>query len=169
MDAATMSRVEDWLQGIGLEPQPVADPNAQWHFRFDYPKGSGQSMSVVAPKANGRALVIATGILVSDNHLAAFGRLEDDDKRDFLWTLRRALNKIEVDFQAEGASGPLECPRRIQISVVRYDDGLSMDSFAYSVGAINKAKLSVIWTFQEHLDDNGQTPGQRFDFKRLGY
>jgi hypothetical protein len=169
MEALVEDRVVEWIRAVGCEPKPQKDPNALWHMQFDYPTRSGQLMGVVAPIANPRAVIIATGLQTSPEHLQAFASLEDDGKKDFLWELRRALNRIETDFMAEGATSPLECPKRIQISVVKYDDGLTLDSFAHAMGAVYKTKLAVIWTFQEHLDAEGNSPGRRFDFKRFGF
>lgn len=169
MEADLRSKADEWLKAIGCTPKIHADPNASWNLAFEYPVGSAEGMNVVGPKGRPGVLIILAGIEVAATHLSAFEALEDEARGDFLWELRRALNRIEVDFHATGATGPKECPQNIRLSVIRYGDGLTLDSFAHDLGAVYKTKLGVIWTFQEKLDENGQEPWQRFDFRRLGY
>jgi hypothetical protein len=160
--------VEEWLKAVGCTPTRQDDPNAEWHVQFDYPVRSPHVMHVIAPKNPSGSVVIATATQVSKEHVDAFGELDEEGKRDFLWGLRRALNQLDVDFQLEGAQGPLDLPSRYQVSQVRYLDGINRDSFMRSLGSVFKAELNATWTFVEKLGDNGQGPGMRFDFKRLG-
>jgi hypothetical protein len=61
-------------------------------------------------------------------------------------------------------------PTRIQFQVVRYTDGLTLDSFAHSVGAVFKTELATMRLVEEHLGGEGGDGGlgRRFDFKKLG-
>jgi hypothetical protein len=78
------------------------------------------------------------------------------------------LNVADVDFRMEGQKVPTDLPTQIQLSTVRYVDGLTLDSFARSIGAVFKMFLNVVWLMQHRLGSNGAGPSGRFDFKRLG-
>lgn len=168
LNVDTREAVERWLKVIGCTPVEQEDPQASWHVLVNYPAKTPHQMHVVAPQANPEAVVIATLVSVSPEHVKAFDNLDDVSKDDFLFELRRTLNITDVDFQAQGASGPLDCPTQIQISATRYLDGLTLDSFARSAGSVFKTFLNVVWLVQHRLGTNGSGPSGRFDFKRLG-
>jgi hypothetical protein len=109
-----------------------------------------------------------SGTEFSHEHRDAFDKLDDDGKDGFLWKFRHAINTHHADFEIEGANGILDCPTRFKISATRYEDGLTLDSFAQSLGSVLKTQLSAIWVIQEHLTPRSFGSGGRFDFKRLG-
>ena len=157
-----------YLETLGCTPVDETDPNSHWHVRIDYPMKSPHVMHVVAPKQSAGAIVIASSMILGNDLLKAFEALDEASKEDFLYELRKALNSTEADFQMIGMEGPTGFPQSIQVSVVRYADGLTMDSFARSVGAVYKIELGAALVIQRHLGQNGFGTGGRFDFKRLG-
>jgi hypothetical protein len=164
----TKAQVEEWLGVIGCTPVDQMDPQAVWHVEFDYPTKTPHRMHVVSPKQTPIATIIAAGSQLKPDHLERFAELDEDAKTEFIWDLRHALNRLEVDFRVDGAVGPLDCPKQFQISVTRYPDGLNLDSFAMSLGSVYKTELHVAWLIEQHLGGTGPTPGGRFDFKKLG-
>ena len=166
---APKDQIEEWLRLIGCTPTAAADPQSKWNFSFDYPARSPHRMVVANPIALPAAAVIGSGVLLTPHHLQKFASLDDEEKQAFLWSLRQKANSAEVDFQFFDVKERLDCPTRIQFSVVRYTDGLTMDSFARSIGAVFKTELGTMWLVEEHLGGGGELgPGRRFDFKRLG-
>lgn len=163
------SKVEQWLRVIGSTPVEITDPAAEWHLQADYPSHSPHITHIVSPKGVGAAIVIACGVSVSSEHREAFNELDDEAKADFAWELRRTLNVIDVDFQLDGIEKEEDCPSRFQISITRYEDGLTLDSFAWSLGAVYKTELNAILLIRRLLGPKGFGGGSRFDFKRLGY
>jgi hypothetical protein len=164
---AWRAKVEGWLKEIGTTFSEIKDARAHWHLRIDYPLKSGHTMHVVSPKDRTNAIVIASGMEISHDHRKAFDDLDDDSKAEFLDALRCALNQVSVDFQLEGISEELDCPKLFQVSVTRYEEGCTLDSFAHSVGAVFKTELNALWIVQRHLQPRSFGDG-RFDFKRLG-
>jgi hypothetical protein len=161
-------KVQGWLQQIGCTPVVQADPQAEWHFAVHYPAQTPHVLSVLSPKGQPGRVLVACGTEVSHEHREAFDKLDDDGKDTFLWQFRHAVNVPEADFVLDGADGMLDCPSRFQISATRYEDGLTLDSFAQTLGAVFKIKLRAIWVVQEHLAPRSFGSGGRFDFKRLG-
>jgi hypothetical protein len=162
------TKVEGWLKDMGLTPIPQADPKAEWHFLVHYPANGPTSVDVLSPKGQPGKIMIICGVELSHDHREAFDKLDDDGKNDFLWRFRHTINVPESDFALDGADGVLDCPSRFQIASARYEDGLTLDSFASSVGAVFKTHLRAIWVIQEHLSPRNFGTGGRFDFKRLG-
>lgn len=168
IQGSTTGAVEGWLRTIGCTPVEDQDPQAVWHVHIDYPIKTPNMLHVVVPAQNPEAVVIASLLEVAPIHLTAFEALDQDAQADFLFELRRTLNTVDTDFQFEGQSHPQDCPRRIQISAVRYPDGLTLDGFARSLSAVFKAQLNAGMLVQHHLGHQGPDLGGRFDFKRLG-
>ena len=164
----TKTQVDEWLRVIGCTPVDQMDSQAAWHIEFDYPPKTPHRMHVVSPNQTPAATIIATATQLQADHLQRFSELDQDAKEEFIWDLRHALNRLEVDFRVDGAAGPLDCPRQFQISVTRYPDGLSLDSFARSIGSVCKTELDVAWLIEQHLGGTGPARGGRFDFRKLG-
>lgn len=168
MSEAMKDRVRDWLTSLGCTPTEIRDPKTHWHFTFDYPSKTPHTMHLVAPKDRPGAVVVASGAEVTHEHLQRFEELDDDTKFEFLYELRMTLNQVAVEFQLVGAEGELICPKKFQVSVTRYEDGLSgLDSFASSVGAVFKVEIAAMLVFHKYLRPRTFGPGS-FDFKRTG-
>lgn len=163
------AQVEDWLDAMGNTYEEQQDPQATWHLNFTYPKNSGHQMHVAQPEGKDGAIVIASAANLAPQHVKAFNQLADKEKQRFQLRLRRTLTKMEVDFRIPGVDDPTDAPQQFQVEVTRYADGLSLDSFARSVGAVYKTELEASLFIQEELDNRGPTPGgDRFAFERLG-
>ncbi len=160
--------VVDWLKVIGCTPNNVADPDVAWHLEFDYPAKTSHRMHAVQPGGQAHQIVLATGLNVSAEHTKKFDALPADEQREFAVGIRRVLTRPEVDFQLEGANAPFECPNTIQLSRSRYADGLTLDSFAETLGYVFKAKLHAMLFFQDRLSDSDLGNGGKFDFRRAG-
>ena len=145
-------KAKRWLDQLA-DPKPIAtkDPRSAWHFRATYPAGSSHVMHVASPHKKPDTLIIASVLTITQTQFDAFSQLPDESKENLLWALRFRLNSVETDFRLDGVAGPLDCPTRILTSVVRYEDGLSLDSFARSLGAVYKTELLASWTIFRHL------------------
>jgi hypothetical protein len=51
---------------------------------------------------------------------------------------------------------------------MRFDDGLTLDSFARTMSSVSKACFDGCALFLERLGDLGPAPGGEFAFKKLG-
>lgn len=149
----TRDRVEEWLTAMGVEPEEREDPAARWHLGFEYPAGSGHRMLVAGVRGPADAIVIASVVSISPQHLEIFEELTIDERRSFVFGLRHALNSLETEFQLNGMDSPVSCPASFQVSSRRFPDGLGLDSFARSVGAVYKTELAGIWHIQEWLGE----------------
>ena len=157
--------VASWLEALQCPFRPVEDEHVAWRYEVRYPLWRNDHiMHVAGVPGPVPSLAIASITRMSPRHLQRFSALADEEKRVFLFGLRHTLNTPEVDFELKGATG-LECPEAFQVSVRRFADGLSLDSFARSIGAVYKAELSAIWFIQESLDQDPATPPVFFDLR----
>ena len=53
------------------------------------------------------------------------------------------------------------------VQATRYDDGLSLDSFARTVSSVNKAEVAGIACVQRRLSPRTSGPGGIFDFSSM--
>jgi hypothetical protein len=158
--------IRGWLVDIGCTPIPRSNPGVNWAFEVNVPPGASTRITVVNPKSMPRAVLIVSQTAVSDAHRAAFDRLEDDSKRDFWGVLSMRLNNHDfIEFHLDGL--PPDCPTAFQISVTRWDDGITLDSFHRSLSSVNKAYLDACACFREHLGEPSPAAGGEFEFKRL--
>lgn len=170
----TGALVEGWLKDIGSTPKGVTPPapESSFQYEFDYPKGTPHRLIVLHPIATPRALVVLTQVSMSPEHLTTFKDLEDPDKIAFLQDLGTALNREFVEYGymfMTPTPGALTCPTAFQVSATRFDDGLSLDSFARTVSSVYKTEVAGITCVQKHLQPGTFTGGGgNFDFKRSG-
>lgn len=160
--------IETWLRDIGIDPNPVTDPEMHWRFDVNYPTGSPHRMHVVNPKARPRAVAIISRCAISAEHHAAFQELDGEAKLDFARELQATLNREFVEFTFQGVEQGLLCPTGFQVEAMRYDDALSLDSLARSISSVYKAELAAIWCVQRHLTPHGAGGSGHFEFKRMG-
>jgi len=166
IDLTVPTRVGEWLREMGFSPVTRADPKANWLFEVTYPPGHIR-VGVGNPKAMPRSVTIACRLTATTEQVAAFRNLEEDSKREFWQTLRATLNREFVEFQIEGMRLS-DCPIAFQVTAIRFDDGLSLDSLARTMSSVNKACIDACAIFEERLGSAGPASGGEFEFKRLG-
>jgi len=73
-----------------------------------------------------------------------------------------------VECQIEGTP-MVHCPAGFAANCIRYDDGLTLDSFAHNIASLQRTVFDAIAVFHEHLGDVGPAaPGGEFAFRKLG-
>jgi hypothetical protein len=166
-ESASGARVRDWLRDIGCTPILRSNPELNWAYEVDFPPKSPTRVTVQNQKNLPRAVLIVSRTLVSPVQIAAFENLEEDARQEFWRALGLRLNSHDfVEFNIEGVP-PNTCPTAFQIVVTRWDDGLTLDSFARSLSSVNKAYFDACAFFHEHFGTSGPAAGGEFDFKRL--
>ncbi len=160
--------VVEWLKLIGSTPTDVNNvgEDSEWHIEFDYPTKSPQRMHIVCPEQKPHQIIIANGLNISPNHIRAFDEMPSNEKREFLFRLKYELSNSDYDFKVEGAKSELDCPTVIQFSKVKFGDGLTLDSFAESIGVVFKAKVKSIFLINLILQEPDSSDN-KFDFKTI--
>lgn len=153
-----------WLSALPCQFREMEDATVDWRFEIRYPaRRPDHVMHVAGIPGPEPSLVIVSVTRLSERHVQRYEALPDDEKRVFLFGLRHTLNRPEVDFELRGPGG-LGAPEAFQVSVRRFADGLTLDSFAFSLGAVYKAELSATWFIQESLDQDPAHAPVFFDF-----
>ena len=168
MKNALRTKAEGWLERLGSTPVEMDDAQTDWHLRFDYPAKSPAIMHAAQPKGQSDMVVLVSALDVGHEHLKFFEELDEDSQQTFLFDLKETLTCDSHDFKFEGVEKELDCPKKILIQCTRYEDGLSLDSFARSVGAVFKGFLRAVLVTRRHLRGNGPGNADRFDFRRIG-
>ncbi|HTC44026.1 MAG TPA: DUF2299 family protein [Steroidobacteraceae bacterium] len=149
-DLADPTIIEGWVRDLALTPLRRDDSNNNWRIQFQTGGANAFTISCVNPKTLPRAIMLICGIVPAPENVAAFNALTPAQKREFWERLRDTLNRESIEFQIEGTPVD-ECPKTIRITVVRFDDGLSLDSFAHTLAVICKAGLDTATHFNERL------------------
>jgi hypothetical protein len=165
-DVATPEVIEGWLHDLSLATTRRTDPASNWMLEFTVPGPNPLVMNVVNPKAVPRAVMFVCGLQAAPGHAVAFAALDEASRTKFWRQLRTLLNREFVEFQAEGIIS--ECPKAVRVTAVRFDDGLTLDSFARTLSSVCKACADAVAHFTDHLGDPGAPAGGEFAFKKTG-
>jgi hypothetical protein len=151
-DLAEPTIIEGWVRDLGLTPARRDDAANNWHFQFQTGGANAFAISCVNPKALPRAIMLVCGMVPAAENITAFNALTPAQKKEFWERLRDTLNRESIEFQIEGTPVD-ECPKTLRVTAVRFDDGLSLDSFARSLALVCKASSDAVAHFNERLND----------------
>ncbi len=165
-DIATPDVIEGWLHDLSLATTRRVDAASNWMLDFTVPGPNPLVVNVVNPKSIPRAIMFVCGLAAAPGHETAFKALDEATRKTFWPRLRNLLSREFVEFQAEGAL--TECPKSVRITAVRFDDGLTLDSFGRTLSSVCKTASDAIAFFTEHLGDPGAPAGGEFAFKKTG-
>lgn len=144
METISEDIIVDWLKNMGLDPKPAPDPRGTWRYTICVPPDQQQRQLVVfAIKDLPRAVGVACATVLSPEHNAAFNALDSDAKGQFIADLQNTLTRESVEYRLErdSASGHI---KGFDVHAVRYDDGLTLDSFAGTISSVSKAQFAAV-------------------------
>jgi len=158
------AKILGWISDMGLPPavRLPQDREVAWAHEITLPQGL--KVAVFTPKRLPRAVVVNARVIATPTHIEAFNNLEDDVKKDFWRDLSRALNRDVIEFIIEGLPTH-ECPRAFVARATRWDDGLTLDAFACTLGSVVKACVAAMTLVDERLG-GGPALGSEFAFKK---
>jgi hypothetical protein len=166
-DLSTPDAIEGWLHDLGLKCIRRTDAASNWALEFTILGPNPLVLSAVNPKSVARAVMLVCAMNAAPEHVERFKTLEESERRKFWQGMRDTLNREYVEFQIDG-SPPSECPKSLRVTAIRFDDGLSLDSFARSIASVCKAAAAAVAQFTDHLETpNAPTSGE-FAFKKVG-
>ena len=163
-DIATPNVIEGWLHDMSLATAQRNDPASNWMIELTVPGSNPLVVNVVNPKALPRAIMFVCGLVASPAHDAAFKMLDEGSRKKFWQQLRASMNREFVEFQADGVW--TECPKSVRVTAVRFDDGLTLDSFARTLNSVCKACADAIAHFTDNLGDPVAPTGGEFAFRK---
>ncbi len=166
-DLATPTVIEGWLHDLAIAATRRTDAASNWALEFTVAGPSPLVLSAVNPKSVPRAVMLVCGMSAAPAHIEAFNTLPDSARKEFWQQLRITLNREYVEFQVEG-NVPTECPKTLRVTAIRFDDGLTLDSFARSISSVCKACGDAVAHFTDRLGDPNAPLGGEFAFKKVG-
>jgi hypothetical protein len=150
-DLADPTLIEGWLRDMNLAPVRKPDAVNAWNIEFTVAGGSGPlAIAIVNPRPLPRAIMFVCGLAANPEYIIAFRNLDEDLRREFWNQLRSTLNREYVEYQIEGAA-IAECPKTVRVSAIRFDDGLTLDSFARTLASVCKAAADATTHFTDRL------------------
>lgn len=140
--------IQKWLADEGYFRQKVPDENSNFHFIINYPES--HVIDVIQPKGKEDMIVIGCATNVSPEHLSQMKKMNLEDREDFIWEFRFALNGLLVDFQIQHPENILQS---YVVSTEIYEDGLNKDRLISSVKNVFRAKLQGLWKIQQKFGE----------------
>jgi hypothetical protein len=167
MAKITKELVAGWIKDMGLSPTPTPDPSGHWRYSVSIPPNQGERhLEVFGMTSMPRALIIGAKTVISPEHRAVLVALDADAKREFHAALIKSLDREFIEYNIEHDTLSQDVLSFV-VQAARFDDGLTLDSFARSVNSVYKAQIGGIQCVQQHL--GGSTPqGGEFAFRKLG-
>jgi hypothetical protein len=164
-DLATPDIIEGWLHDMALNTTRRNDGTNNWNLEFTVNGSTTLVVNVVNPKSLPRAVMLVCGMQIVPGHAATFKTLSEEKRIAFWSDLRTLLSREYVEFQLEGVA-VVEAPKTLRVSSVRFDDGLTLDSFARSLASVCKACGDIVPFVMERLGDPNAPAGGEFAFKK---
>lgn len=150
-DLADPTLIEGWLPDMNLAPVRKPDAVNTWNIEFTVAAGTGPlAIAIVNPRPLPRAIMFVCGLAANPEYIIAFRNLDEDLRKEFWNQLRSTLNREFVEYHIEGAA-IVECPKTVRVSAIRFDDGLTLDSFARTLASVCKAAADATTHFTDRL------------------
>jgi hypothetical protein len=144
-------QIETWLRQLGCAPTGAkAGEVNEWTYQFVFPPGSQQNMAVFAPRTPAGSTVISVNYPLGQGE-AAFDGLSDLKKAAFLQELQLTLSRDHLYHDLARGSTATASPRSFAVFDMRFDDGLTLDSFARSIISVSNAALAANVCCARHL------------------
>jgi hypothetical protein len=151
-------QIETWLRQLGCAPSAVKSIEGnEWQMQFVFPPGSQQNMACFSPRTPVGATVISVNYPLGRGE-AAFEVLSDLQKGAFLQELRLVLSRDYLYHDIAPGPTPTSCPRSFASFDMRFDDGLTLDSFARSIIAVSNIALAANLCCARHLSGARPAP-----------
>jgi hypothetical protein len=166
-DLTTPDAIEGWLHDLSLTCVRRTDAASNWALEFTIAGASPLVLSAVNPKSVPRAVMLVCAMTAAPEHIEKFKTLEESGRRKFWQEMRDTLNREYIEFQLDGTP-PSECPRMLRVTAIRFDDGLSLDSFARSISSVCKAAAAAVAKFTDHFENPNAPASGEFAFKKVG-
>jgi hypothetical protein len=144
-------QIEAWLRQLGSQPTPVGpvEGNA-WQMQFVFPPGSQQTLACFSPRVPEGSTVVSVNYPLGRGE-AAYEMLSEAEKGVFMQELRLTLSRDHLYHDIAPAAKPGGCPRSFAVFDMRFDDGLTLDSFARSIITVSNTALAANLCCARHL------------------
>ena len=167
IDLTTPTVIEGWLHDLGLSCVRRTDASSNWSLEFTVVGPNPLVLSAVNPKSVPRGVMLVCGLTSAPAHTQVFKTLDEATRTQFWQKMRDTLNREFVEYQLDG-NPPSDCPKMVRVTAIRFDDGLTLDSFARSIASVCKAAASAVALYTDRLGDPNAPTGGEFAFKKVG-
>jgi hypothetical protein len=151
-------KIRTWLMEDGWSLRKETPQGGLWAFVAD--DGRGRKI-VVGQNANREdAIILQGGINIDDNTSREIDKLPEGERNDFLWDLRFALLRTNLEFS--GITLPLKRIELMERIVI--DAPLTKDCFVQRTSEVKKGVLLVLWMLSRKFAQ--QIPNQQMGFQR---
>jgi hypothetical protein len=150
-------QIEAWLRQLGTSPKSLSSTEGNdWQLQFVFPPGSQQTLACFAPRVPTGSTVISVNYPLSGGE-SAYDLLTEVQRNAFLQELRQVLSRDHLYHDIAPGTKPGACPRSFAVFDMRFDDGLTLDSFARSIITVSNTALAANLCCARHLASAAHT------------
>jgi hypothetical protein len=144
-------QAEAWLRQLGCNPKVVQSIEGNtWQLQFVFPPGSQQTLACFAPRVPEGSTVVSVNYPLGQGE-AVYDALTEMERMVFIQELRSVLSRDHLYHDIAPGAQPGACPRSFAVFDMRFDDGLTLDSFARSIITVSNAALAANLCCARHL------------------
>jgi hypothetical protein len=160
-------KIEAWLRQLGCVPNAVKSVDGnEWQMQFVFPPGSQQNMACFSPRTPAGSTVVSVNYPLGRGE-SAYDTLTDLQKGAFLQELRLVLSRDHLYHDIAPGQTPTACPRSFAVFDMRFDDGLTLDSFARSIIEVSNTALAANLCCARHLVGTRPAPASAPDGSKV--
>jgi len=148
-------KLVQWLLEEGYKASEETDPNTIYKIVVENP--SGIKLVVARPSNTIDKIVIASGIVIIEDHRRKLREMENAKKLSFLWELRFALLNEKVDF------GGIDLdPAGINFSTIMYYDEIKKSTFMKNLADMQRLVTLLLWKFSREFGEPAPLESQAY-------
>ena len=140
-----MRKVQAWLTEEGVYRDKVPDDNANYHYKIEFPQGSGRPADIIQPKPRDDLILIISGVSLSEEHYEGLKSKSKKERDDILWDMRFDLLFRNSDFNM---LPNLDDLKTIQFIRPLHFEGLTKNVLMDAIREDYKCHLYIVWKMQ---------------------
>jgi hypothetical protein len=135
---------------MGCTPARTENPTFRWSLRFDFPASSNHVMEALSLTQRSGSVIVLSKRSIDTRLVSAFDSLSEDAKDAFHTELSSVLLRDYIEYHLD-QSNPASCASRFQVLAERFDDGLTLDDFYWTLDHVYKTELAAVVCYHKHL------------------
>jgi hypothetical protein len=149
-------RIRQWLDSFGLGTRKMSEPNC--FFAFEVTAQTGIPIAVLRTKGHSHYITLASRIGVGTEHKAAFDKLSESEKSQFIRRVRLEAAKAKIAYSPDTSFETLTIEKRLPIT-----NNFSEADLLDGIGEINFSAIIVLDTIASLLDSGVKQPSSTPD------
>jgi len=144
-------KIRQWLDSFGLGTRKISEPTC--FFAFEVTAVTGIPIAVLRTKSHSHYITLASKIGIGPEHKAAFKKLSESEKNEFIRRIRLEAAKAKIAYSPDANFETLTIEKRLPIT-----NAFSEADLLDGISEINFSAIVVIDTIAAQLERDVKQP-----------